>query len=451
MDLRIGAARTLGKLIRATGRGGGTTLPGRALLSLEPDALARLGAELDATILVSATNGKTTTSSLLARILRVGGHQVVANGAGSNMPWGVVTALIEGRKGMGLFEVDEAWLPEVAATMDPEVILLGNLFRDQLDRYGETEQIADRWSEMARGLGGQARLVANADDPIVADIGQAAPDGAIFFGIDDPTVALGSEPHAADARRCRRCGARLIFERTYLGHLGLYACPECGLTRPEPDLVASDVELDGAAGLRARVSVGERSLTLELPLPGIYNLYNALGAIAAAVAVGVDPGLATGSLSDAEPVFGRAERVTLNGTETTILLIKNPVGANEVIRTLGSVEGQFDLWIGLNDRIADGRDVSWIWDADFEDLPRGIGRITCSGTRAAEMALRLKYGGLDPSLIRTEPAIGASFDRASREAGSKLFALPTYTALLELEDHLSRTSGVDAYWEKGQR
>ena len=448
MRLRAQLARLLGDLIRATGRGGGTTLPGRALLAVEPKALERLGRKLTGgALLVSATNGKTTTASLLGRILSEDGRRVIANGAGSNMPWGIVTALIEGQDGTGLFEVDEAWLPGVSAELDPAVVILGNLFRDQLDRYGETEQIADRWTELASSSPAATRFVVNADDPIVAEIGLSASGQAIFFGIDDPAIALTTQPHAADARRCRRCGERLDFERIHLGHLGIYSCPACGATRPEPDLVASSIELIGAESVRATISFEGTEHRLVLPLPGIYNLYNAIGALAGAVALGIDLSLAVRALAGAEPVFGRAERVQIDGTEATILLIKNPVGANEVIRTLGSGDGDFDLWIGLNDRIADGRDVSWIWDADFEQLPAGIRRITCAGTRAAEMALRLKYGGIDRERIEIEPEIGISFDRAARSAVGRLYALPTYTALLELEDHIREGADLDPYWK----
>ena len=447
MNLRVQGAKLLGGFIRATGRGGGTTLPGRALLAVEPDALGRLGANLTGgSILVSATNGKTTTASLLSSILSEAGRTVVANGAGSNMPWGIVTALIEGQDGTGLFEVDEAWLPRVSRELEPDVVVLGNLFRDQLDRYGETEQVADRWAELARSLPATTKFAVNADDPIVAEVGLNASGEAIFFGIDDPAAALAAQPHAADARRCRRCNERLSFERTYLGHLGIYSCPACGATRPEPDLIASAIELIGTESVRAMITFRGDEYRLELPLPGVYNLYNALGALAGAVADGIALPLAVQALAGVEPVFGRAERLVVDGTETTILLIKNPVGANEVIRTLGTGSGEFDLWIGLNDRIADGRDVSWIWDADFEELPGGIGRVTCAGTRAAEMALRLKYGGIDPGRIEIDPAIGPSFDRAASTATGDLYVLPTYTALLELEGHVRDRVDLAPYW-----
>ena len=241
----------------------------------------------------------------------------------------------------------------------------------------------------------------------------------------------------------------LVFERTYLGHLGLYSCPACGFTRPSPDLVAFGIELIGAEAVRATVALDGKEVPLELPLPGLYNLYNALGALAGAIALGLDLGDAADSLGRMEPVFGRAERIDLAGAETTVLLIKNPVGANEVIRTLGSVTGPFDLWIALNDRIADGRDISWIWDADFEDLPDTVRRVTCSGTRAAEMALRLKYGGIDPDSIEIAPGVGPSLDQAARNSGGRLFALPTYTALLELQDHITRDANRDPYWKAG--
>lgn len=447
-DLRASLARTIGGLSRISGRGGGTTLPGRAMLAMDPKALRRLGSQLaDGSVLVSATNGKTTTASMLSRILESSGQTVLANGAGSNMPWGVVTALLGDRDALGLFEVDEAWLPEVAGSLDPRVIILGNLFRDQLDRYGETESIASRWSELVAGFGTETVLAANADDPLIASVGEGSPGRVIYFGIEDPGISLGAPPHAADARRCRSCGSRLVFERAYLGHLGEYHCPSCGRTRPKPDLIASEVELRGAESLSATLTYGSDRYGLELPLPGVYNLYNALAAIAGAVAVGVDVPTALLALETLPPVFGRAEEVRLPEGEARIFLVKNPVGTNEVLRCLDDQAGPLDLWIALNDRIADGRDVSWIWDADFEKLAGHTRSVVCSGTRAAEMAVRLKYAGVPSDSIRVDSEVGRSMVSATGSATGTLYALPTYTALLELKDFLAAERDLQPFWE----
>ena len=447
-DIRDRIARTVGRISRVTGRGGGTTLPGRTLLAMDRSALERLGSELEAgSVLVSATNGKTTTSAMLAQILSGAGRTVLTNGAGSNMPWGIVTSLLGERSSIGVFEVDEAWLPEVAEALNPRVIVLGNLFRDQLDRYGETEVLANRWSALASSSLPNTRFVLNADDPMVAAIGKESRD-PIYFGINDPSVALETQPHAADARRCRECGERLDFQLSFLGHLGIYRCPACGMARPKPDLSASNIDLLGAKRLKATVSLGEERVDLDLPLPGLYNLYNALAAIAAAWALDVGPDQAVEALSSIPPVFGRAERLELGETEIGIFLIKNPVGANEVLRSLASDPEAIELWIALNDQIADGRDVSWVWDADFELVSNKLRKVTCSGTRGAEMALRLKYAGVPSDRITVSTDLAGSFeDSVATAEGGLLYALPTYTALLELKDHISRTKGHGRYWE----
>lgn len=422
------------------------------MIAMDPSALRRLGTQLaDGSVLVSATNGKTTTAAMLSRMLEASGQTVLANRAGSNMPWGVVTALLGNRNALGLFEVDEAWLPEVAGSLDPRAIVLGNLFRDQLDRYGETESIASRWAELVAGLGAETILAANADDPLVATVGEGSPGRVIYFGIEDPGISLDSPPHAADARRCRNCGSRLIFERTYLGHLGEYHCPSCGRTRPKLDLIASEVALRGAESVAATLTLGSERYRLDLPLPGVYNLYNALAAISGAVAVGIDIPSALQALETLPPVFGRAEAVRLPEGEARIFLVKNPVGTNEVLRSLGGEKGPLDLWIALNDRIADGRDVSWIWDADFEKLAGHTGSVVCSGTRAAEMAVRLKYAGIPSDSIRVEGEIGRSMVSATGRATGTLYALPTYTALLELKDFLAGERDLKPFWEGSGR
>jgi len=449
---KVALARATGALSRRSGRGGGTTLPGRLLLRMAPGAIARLGSALaDGATVISATNGKTTTAGMLAGAMRAAGRDPVHNRAGSNMSWGVATALLEQRGTEGLFEVDEAWLPRMATELDPKLIVLGNLFRDQLDRYGELERLADEWAQMVEARVGGAYAL-NADDPLVADLGRDRElrrrPGVTYFGIEDPSQALAELQHAFDAKHCRRCGHPYAYERAFVGHLGHYSCPNCGADRPRPDVAATRIELFGMRGSRSRISTPAGEAELELPLPGLYNVYNALAALTAALTLGIGLGPAVAALSRVEAVFGRVETIVIAGTPASILLIKNPAGANEVIRTLQLEAGSqpLDVWIALNDRIADGRDVSWIWDADFELLAGSVGRVFCSGTRAPELAVRLKYAGVDPGALVVEESIERSFDRAVATADGPLFALPTYTALIELRTLLAERGLAKEFW-----
>jgi UDP-N-acetylmuramyl tripeptide synthase len=451
---KLALARAIGAASRASGRGGGTTLPGRVLLRIEPDAIRRLGSRLrDGSTIVSATNGKTTTAAMIAAVLAAAGRRPVHNRAGSNMTWGVATALLEQRGAEGLFEVDEAWLPRVAEQLQPSLIVLGNLFRDQLDRYGELETLADEWAGMVARRAGNTAFALNADDPLIADLGrdrEGRPRPAVtYFGVDDPSQALPELQHAHDAKHCRRCGHPYHYERAFVGHLGHYSCPNCGAGRPEPDVAASAIELRGMSGSVSTIRTPAGELRLELPLPGLYNVYNALAAIAAGLQSGIGPGRIGEALSGVRSAFGRVETIEVAGTPVSILLIKNPAGTNEVLRTLRleSAAGGLDLWVALNDRTADGHDVSWVWDADFELLEGSVRRIVCAGTRAPEMAVRLKYAGIDPAAIEVEPRIAASLDRAVDGSNGRLFALPTYTALIELRRLLAERGLAREFWE----
>ncbi|MGH2961320.1 MAG: MurT ligase domain-containing protein [Solirubrobacterales bacterium] len=450
---KVALARATGAISRRSGRGGGTTLPGRLLLRLAPDALARLSSSLvDGSTIVSATNGKTTTAGMIAAILRADGRIPVHNRAGSNMSWGVATALLEQSGSEGLFEVDEAWLPTVAAELEPRMIVLGNLFRDQLDRYGELERLADEWAALVEDRAGTTRFVLNADDPLVADAGrdrEGRPrDGVSYFGIEDPRNALSELEHAHDAKHCRRCGAPYTYERAFVGHLGHYSCPNCDADRPPPDVAATEVVLEGMGGSMIAVRTPRGEVRAHLPLPGLYNVYNAVAAIATAQRLGVGLDAIGRGLEGMTAVFGRVETIDVSGVPVSILLIKNPAGTNEVLRTLRLESGEegIDLWLGLNDRIADGRDVSWIWDADFELLDGAVRSAICAGTRAPEMALRLKYAGWDTDAIEVEPDVRASLDRAVGRARGRLFALPTYTALLELRNLLADRDLAPEFW-----
>ena len=449
---KLALARAVGALSRLGG-GGGTSAPGKLLLHLDGAAVSELAARLPAgSVLISATNGKTTTATMLAAIMRGAGTPVVHNAAGANMEGGIATALLgaAGRGGsiageLGLFEVDEAWMGRLVQQLEPRVILLGNLFRDQLDRYGELETLAASWSEAtSTGAGEAAELVLNADDPLVADLGDGR-ERVRYFGVEDDSLALPELAHAADAKHCRRCGAPYVFEVVYLGHLGHYHCPACGQRRPQPLVYAGEVTLEGIRAASFTLHTPEGEARIRLPLPGLYNVYNALGAAATASAMGVPLQRTVQALEGMRAAFGRAETATVAGRELRILLVKNPVGANEVLRTLALEEGEHDVLGVLNDHTADGHDVSWIWDADFELLAGRIRRVTCAGTRAPELAERMKYAGVEPSRIALQGELGRALAEAiangREEAGRPLYALPTYTAMLALRKLLGEQAG----------
>jgi UDP-N-acetylmuramyl tripeptide synthase len=441
----VAAAKAVGTLARTAGRGGGTSLPGKVLTRVEPHAIGRLAQRLTyGSVVISATNGKTTTAAMVASILERTGRRLVHNRAGANMAGGIAATLAGASRGggrrltgdQGLFEVDEFWLGPVVEELEPKALLLGNLFRDQLDRYGELETIADRWALIVRDRAG---LVLNADDPLVADLGRHAPAPA-YFGVDDDRLALPELQHASDSKHCRRCGHAYTYSAVYLAHLGHYRCPNCGQERPQPQYVATDVRLNGIKSAAFTL----RSRRIELPLPGLYNVYNALGAAALTLSLGVDLDDVVDGLQAVAPAFGRAETLDL-GRPTSILLVKNPAGANEVMRTLALEGEQLDLLGVLNDRTADGRDVSWVWDADWELLVDSVRRFTASGTRAAELALRMKYAGLDPAKITVVEPLEQALDHAL-EGDGPLYVIPTYTALLELRELLTRRGQAKAYW-----
>ncbi|HEY1688297.1 MAG TPA: MurT ligase domain-containing protein [Solirubrobacteraceae bacterium] len=432
--------------------GGGTSLPGKTLVRLRADAVAQLAQRLpEGCVIVSATNGKTTTAALAASVLERSGIELVHNSAGANMEGGIASTLLQGSGAqLGLFEIDEAWVPQLTASLQPKLMLLGNLFRDQLDRYGELEAIAERWAQTlgAGGPGEHSQLLLNADDPLIADLGRQR-ERTLHFGIEDDSVALQSMAHAADAKRCRRCGAAYVFDAVYLGHLGRYHCPACGQRRPQPQITASEIELRGVESASFTLQTPEGNARVQLSLPGLYNVYNALGAAALGFALGVPTQQIAESLSVTQAAFGRAELVELSGRPLKILLVKNPAGANEVLRTLALQPGQHDLLCVLNDRIADGRDVSWVWDADFEMLAQRVRRVTCSGSRAPEMALRLKYAGVDPQSIVVIEQLPAALDAAIADAPQSrlpLYALPTYTAMLDLRSLLLSRGVTGERW-----
>jgi UDP-N-acetylmuramyl tripeptide synthase len=450
LAVEIAAAQAAGRLSRLAGAGGGTTVPGKLLWKLDPGAIDRLAARLPlGSAVVSATNGKTTTAAMTASILgsRV---RLAHNRAGANLMSGVASTLIHARGAeLGLFEVDEAALSEVVARLKPGAVCLGNLFRDQLDRYGELEHVAERWRVSVRSLPATTALAVNGDDPQVGELAHERP-GAIVFGLDDPRIARASLQHAADSKYCVRCGTPYEYAAAYVGHLGDYRCPACGHARPRLDVVARELEPNGLESVEFTIVMPAGSRAVRLQVPGLYNVYNALAAASLAHALGATLDEIVSGLDAFRAAFGRFERISVGDRRVLMLLIKNPAGANEAVRTIVDGGAPKLAVVALNDAIADGRDVSWIWDVDFEPLLAGLDRLVATGERAAELALRFKYGGLDPGAIEVVPALERALDRGLElvPPGGELVVLPTYTAMLSLRKIVADRGFARPYWEQ---
>jgi len=449
LAIESSAARLVGRLSRATGRGGGTTLPGKLVWRLDPGALDALAARLPAGLaLVSATNGKTTTTAMASSILSPL-QRLAWNHSGANLASGVTSTLLAARGAeLGLLEVDEFVLPEVMRRTRPRVVSLGNLFRDQLDRYGELEHVAERWRAAVAALPGSTTLVVGADDPLVASLAEGR-GRVLRFGVDDPARARSALQHASDSKYCVRCGALYHYDEAYVGHLGAYRCAVCGHVRPPLDVAARHIAPHGLDGVSFSLETPGGSARVRLALPGLYNVYNALAAASLALALGVALEDVAAGLERFRAAFGRFERFEAGDRRVLLLLVKNPAGANEAIRTLEEGGVPAIVVVALNDRIADGRDVSWIWDVDFEPLLEHARRIVVSGERATELALRLAYGGFPRDRLDVVPALDEALDRglALTAPGDELAVLPTYTAMLSLRAIAAERGLAQPYWE----
>lgn len=438
--------------------GGGTTIPGRVAGAVEPDVVRRLAAQLPAgVVIVTGTNGKTTTSRLISQIAQAAGLVAVHNRAGANLSAGIAAALVARasltgttRGDLGIFEVDEATLPLVSGALAPRSIVLTNLFRDQLDRYGEIDIVAARWRTALGSVSPQTTVIFNADDPLVADVGTAHRGPTIAFGIADASCGVGVVEHAADARYCYRCGSRYHYEAVFFGHMGVYQCEGCGWRRPAPQVFATDVRMMGIRGTEFTLRTPAGARPVRTTLPGVYNVHNVLAAAAAGLHLGAGLEIIAREIETFAPAFGRAESLRLDGHDAVVLLAKNPAGFNEVLRTVMREPGELVVMIAINDLTADGRDISWLWDVDFEMLTPANAPVIVSGLRAEDMALRLRYAGVQGSRVSVIGALSAALDAAAGAArpGARIFILPTYTAMLELRRILQRRGLVKGFWEQ---
>ena len=458
METRTQVAVVAGKIARAaTRRGGhgGTALPGLIAEKIDPAIVRRLGAQLDRSALITGTNGKTTTARMLAGILAADGRRVVHNRAGSNLMRGLASTLIEAARAdgrlpnaaAGVFEVDEATLPAATAATRPSVLVIGNLLRDQLDRYGEVDAVRDQWLRTIRDLPAATALALNADDPSVATLADEARGRVVLFGVDDPLPSVSD--HAAEARWNPTTGADFVYDRVFYAHIGHWRCADGSLQRPTPQVRATAVDRDAADGVAFDLSAEGRTARVRLPLRGLYNVYNALAAAAAAQVLGVDLDVAAEALNHTRAVFGRQERLVVEGRPVWLLLGKNPAGLNEALRTLHTPGARHHLLVLLNDRLADGTDISWIWDTDWEALTPYVQSVVVGGARAADMALRLQYAGFPGADAPVERDIEAALQRALQTLprDAELTVLPTYTAMLEVRERLGRRAGVPPIWE----
>ena len=436
--MAIIAAKLSARAIRAVGAGLGSNLPGRVARSVSPGVLARLCRRTRRGIIaVTGTNGKSTTAGLIYSILRRAGLKTVHNRQGANLVTGITATVIEAADWSGdldvdycLFEIDEASLPVVAEEVDISAVLVTNLFRDQLDRFGELDTTARLIDKGIRAHG--SRAVLNADDPNVAQLATDCP--RLYYGIESVAGDLAEPARSAhmELSYCQRCGSEYCYDRVFYAQLGHYRCAGCGERRPVPDITAAAVALT-PLGSAFTLNVNGESQAVTLNLPGLFNVYNALAAAAVAHWYGIASATIREGIVHYTTLFGRSERLSIDGRSLVIQLIKNPAGASQVVATVAADAGARVL-LAINDNLADGRDVSWLWDAEFERLGAYSKELVVSGQRAYDMAVRMKYAGVLPEKISVIPALQEAVRHvlSAAQPDETLWILPTYTCLLEL-------------------
>ncbi len=453
MDFRFYLALLVGKLtalILKIKGSGATAAPGLLALKIDPDFVRKFSKKIkNGSIIVSGTNGKTTTSRLIFDILSTK-HKIIHNRQGSNLLRGIASTLVAaaslfGKIGqnLGLWEVDEATLPEAIVSTNPKTIVLLNLFRDQLDRYGEVDTVRAKWQKTISQLDRLATLDLNSDDPGGSILAKDFKGKVIYFGVGDKKLNLPQITHVADIRHCLNCGSNLNYSALLSAHMGHYACPKCGFVRPSPQVTASNLKFNHDFSTEGKFTIHNSRFTVHYQLPGLYNVYNILAASSLADCLKIDHSKIKDKIEKFSAAFGRFQSFSIQGKSVLIFLIKNPAGANEVLRIL-SLKNNITVLALLNDKIADGRDVSWVWDTNWEILAGKIKNLAISGTRCWDLAIRFKYAGIKLSKSNIHENINYSIKQSLNKLGSNdtLIILPTYTAMLEIQKSMQKLGGA---------
>ncbi len=454
----LAAGKAAGAAARLLGRGGGTSLPGLVARRIDPAVLdtvvRRRGVPV---VAITGSNGKTTTARFTAALLRAESVPASYHPAGANLVQSVTSlavnfADLRGRLPAGVLvtEVDEGALPLVAPELAPRVVLVTDLFRDQLDRFGELYAVAEAIESVVRGLPADATWIVNADDPLTASLAEGAAARRLTFGfdLDRDTDRI---TRAADTIRCPRCRADLVYRHVYLSHMGDYRCPACGFARPALDIAVTDVAVEGVGRTRFRVRLPSgASLELAAPQAGIHIAYDAAAALALLVALEVEPVHAAAALAMVGPAFGRLEQIDAGGRRIILGFAKNPTSFNTNLRALGTEGEPRQLLVAASNTLVDGEDFAWLWDVDFESAAPRVQRVTVSGTRADELANRLKYAGVDPgrmTIVEDRPtALEAALEAIA--PGGTLTILAGYTPTIELREEMHRRGWVGRYWQQ---
>lgn len=456
MDFQLSLSLIVGKVIALALKiygSGATAAPGLYALKIDPNLVKKISSKSKLkSIVISGTNGKTTTSRILYDIISKK-HKVIHNRQGSNLLRGIASTMITNASVFGklnydyaVWESDEAALLPISQNININTLVLLNLFRDQLDRYGEIDTTLKKWQEVVKNLKSHSTLVLNADDPSVNYLSKFTKSKKIFFGLSTTKIDLPKIENVADVKFCPNCNGKLIFMDLYSAHLGTYKCSKCSFKRETPQVFINTITFDKDYSTNIKVNLNNKSLSINYQLPGLFNAYNVMAALTTATSVGIDPKSASRDISKFSAAFGRYQNIKLDGKNLLLFLIKNPAGANEVIRTI-AINQKINLLVILNDNIADGRDVSWIWDTNWEALNGKISNIDIAGTRAFDMALRLKYAKIKIDKNNVRENINTSIDQALSKLtkNETLFILPTYTALINLQAYL-KNKGV-ASWQ----
>lgn len=458
--LALSAGKLVGRAGRMLGIGGGTSLPGMVARRIDPDVLKAVMIGSSAKrIVITGSNGKTTTARMVAEMAKESGKRLSHNRSGSNLLQGVTSVAVnfatitgELESDVLVFEIDEGTMQHVIPEIQPDVVVITNIFRDQLDRFGELYAVARSLDRVLEDLPETSTIILNGNDPQVANFGLNARARRVFFGLDTTEIGTPVPEQSADVIRCIHCQEDLEYKVAYLSHLGLYRCPNCNYTLPSLDIAATSVRLasDGKGPTQATLNTPQGELEIEIPLPGVHNVYNAAAAVGAALAAGFPRQKLPGALAKLQPAFGRLEEIKAGDQTIYLAFVKNPTSFNLIMHLIMQHPGKKHLLLAASHTVVDGEDFSWLWDIDLEDVAPQIVDVTCSGNKPEELAMRSKYAEIPSERIRIIEDREQALDAALKDAGpgGTLYILATYSPTQELRRIMQKRGWVKHFWQE---